>query len=189
MATSAVSREEMLNRLAKVFRDEGYEAASLMRLSKAAGLGKASLYYHFPEGKEQMAKAVIERANELFSQQVITPLRSDTAAEKRLLQMLRNIDNYYCNGEESCLLGVLAMSATPAVFHPQIKEGMLEWINALTGALTEFGLPKRQARQRAEDAVCRIEGALLLSRGISDSGPFQRMLGRLKSHILAPAES
>lgn len=189
MATSAMSRDEMLNRLAKVFRDEGYEAASLTRLSKATGLGKASLYYHFPEGKEQIAQAVIDRAHELFSEQVMTPLRSDAPADRRVLQMVRNIDNYYCNGEESCLLGVLAMSATPAVFHPQIKAGLLEWIDALTEALVDYGLPKRQARQRAEDTVCRIEGALLLSRGISDPGPFRRILSRLKTHILASAES
>lgn len=189
MITSAMPHDEMLNRLAKVFRDEGYEAASLMRLAKATGLGKASLYYHFPEGKEQIAQAVIDRAHELFSEQVITPLRGDAPAERRILQMVRNIDNYYCNGEESCLLGVLAMSATPAVFHPQIKAGLLEWINALTEALIDYGLPKRQARQRAEDAVCRIEGALLLSRGISDRGPFRRILGRLKSQVLASAEA
>lgn len=189
MAITTVSREEVLNRLAKVFRDEGYEAASLMRLSKASGLGKASLYYHFPNGKEEMAMAVIERANAIFTEQVIAPLRAPVEATKRIGQMVRNLDSYYCQGQESCLLGVLAMSATPAVFHAHIKEGLLEWINALSEALVDCGFPKRIARQRAEDTVCRVEGALLLSRGISDTRPFRRVLSQLKAHILAPVAS
>lgn len=187
MAATLVPRDEVLNRIAKVFRDEGYEAASMARLSKASGLSKASLYYHFPNGKEEMAMAVIERANALFTEQVIQPLRSQASPESRIAQMVRNLDAYYCKGQESCLLGVLAMSSTPAIFHPHIKQGLLEWINALAEALTDFGLPKRIARQRAEDTVCRVEGALLLVRGIADPGPFRRMLALVSGQILAPA--
>jgi len=189
MAEGMAARDEVLDRIAKVFRDEGYEAASLARLSKASGLSKASLYYHFPNGKEEMAMAVIERANALFTEQVIQPLRSQASAGARIAQMLRNLDAYYCKGQESCLLGVLAMSATPAIFHPHIKRGLLEWINALTDTLVDLGLPRRAARQRAEDTVCRVEGALLLVRGIADPGPFRRMLSLLAVQIQEPVAS
>lgn len=189
MADSIAARDEVLNRIAKVFRDEGYEAASLARLAQASGLSKASLYYHFPNGKEEMAMAVIERANEMFTEQVIQPLRSNASASARIAQMVRNLDAYYCKGQESCLLGVLAMSATPAIFHPHIKRGLLEWINALTETLLDLGLPKRVARQRAEDAVCRVEGALLLVRGIADTGPFRRVLSLLPAQIQEPVVS
>lgn len=185
MASASLSREEVVDRIAKVFRDEGYEAASLMRLSKATGLGKASLYYHFPEGKEAMALAVIQKANTLFTQNVIEPLQDTTKAEVRIAQMIRNLDDYYCHGKESCLLGVLAMSATPAVFHGYIKDGLITWVENLTRVLQDYGLARKEAYVRAESAVCMVEGALLLARGTADPRPFSRVLKQLKGYLLA----
>ena len=45
--TSAHRRQELEDRLARVFLDYGYEGASLSRLAAASGLGKASLYHHW----------------------------------------------------------------------------------------------------------------------------------------------
>lgn len=51
-------KAQIVGRLFIVFRDHGYEGASLADLSRATKLGKSSLYHHFPRGKEQMAEAV-----------------------------------------------------------------------------------------------------------------------------------
>ena len=187
MTSVAISREEVVTRLAKVFRDEGYEAASLARLATATGLGKASLYYHFPNGKEEMAMAVVEQANVLFNENVIKPLLGSAKVETRIARMIRNLDRYYCQGKESCLLGVLAMSATPAVFDQHIKDGLMSWIDNLARALQEYGLPRRTAQLRAESAVCMVEGALLLARGIGQPDPFSRVLKQLKPYLLESA--
>ena len=60
MAHPTLPREEVVDRLTRVFRREGYDGASLARLSEATGLGRSSLYHHFPRGKEDMADAVFE---------------------------------------------------------------------------------------------------------------------------------
>ncbi|MEP1982729.1 MAG: helix-turn-helix domain-containing protein, partial [Maribacter dokdonensis] len=51
---------EILTGLTKVFRSRGYEGASLKELSEATGLKKASLYHRFPNGKQEMADAVLQ---------------------------------------------------------------------------------------------------------------------------------
>ena len=56
-----MTREEAIAQLSKVFRQYGYEGATLARLSAATGLRKASLYHHFPKGKEKMAAAVLNQ--------------------------------------------------------------------------------------------------------------------------------
>ena len=53
-----VGREEAVASMSEIFRRYGYEGASLKRLSDASGLGRSSLYHHFPNGKEDMAAAV-----------------------------------------------------------------------------------------------------------------------------------
>ena len=48
MARTVAERSDVLPLLAEVFREHGYEGASLSLISKATGLGKGSLYHFFP---------------------------------------------------------------------------------------------------------------------------------------------
>ncbi|UUZ62636.1 TetR/AcrR family transcriptional regulator [Polaromonas sp. P1-6] len=164
MGNEIDSLDEILNRLTRVFREDGYEAASLARLSKATGLGRSSLYHYFPGGKSEMALAVVERSNKLFAEKVIEPLRRNVAPKERLVEMVRNLEGYYARGTESCLLGVFAMSGAPNPLRDHIRVGLSDWIDALACALTDAGLSRAVARDRAEEAVCRIEGALVVAR-------------------------
>jgi len=61
MPAALMSRDEVVERLVGVFQRCGYDGASLSELSAATGLGRSSLYHHFPGGKEEMARAVIAR--------------------------------------------------------------------------------------------------------------------------------
>ena len=47
-----MSKEKIILQLIPVFRQYGYGGTSLAMLIKATGLGKASLYHYFPEGKK-----------------------------------------------------------------------------------------------------------------------------------------
>jgi AcrR family transcriptional regulator len=58
-------RSDTLPTLAEVFREHGYEDASLSLLSQATGLGKGSLYHFFPGGKEEMASGSAGRGRRL----------------------------------------------------------------------------------------------------------------------------
>ena len=54
--------------------------------------------------------------------------------------------------------------------------------------LEEAGLPKTQARQRAEDAVMQVQGALVLTRVLNSTAPFQRVLEQLPDQLLQIAQ-
>ena len=60
--TSAIDDGELIARLSGVFRDVGYEGATLSALAAATGLQKASLYHRYPGGKQQMADEVLAAA-------------------------------------------------------------------------------------------------------------------------------
>ena len=57
MPAQKITREDALDRITAVFRKWGYEGATLRMISEATGLGRASLYHHFPGGKDDMARA------------------------------------------------------------------------------------------------------------------------------------
>src|SRR3954469_22668198 len=59
MAKTVAERAAVLPVLGEVFREHGFEGASLSLIGERTGLGKGSLYLFFPGGKEEMATAVL----------------------------------------------------------------------------------------------------------------------------------
>ncbi len=187
MTERSVSRPEIIATLTEVFRERGYEGASLARLSAATGLKKASLYYHFPGGKEEMAEAVLDALAAWFTENMFAPLRGDDPLEARVQTMRAALDAHYGGGEKGCLFGLLAMGETRDRFASRTAAFFGAWIAALGAALTEAGFEDEDAVRRAADVVMEVEGALMLSRGLGDTGPFQRILRRLPAVLLGDA--
>ena len=86
MSAPQVAKDEIVDRLFAVFRDRGFEGASLADLSRATGLGKSSLYHHFPEGKEQMAQAVLERATAVIDSEILGAAQAAGDRRRRAAQ-------------------------------------------------------------------------------------------------------
>jgi AcrR family transcriptional regulator len=187
MTERSVSRPEIVATLTEVFRERGYEGASLARLSAATGLKKANLYYHFPGGKEEMAEAVLDALAAWFTENMFAPLRGDEPLEARVQAMRTALDAHYGGGEKGCLFGLLAMGETRDRFASRTAAFFGAWIASLSAALTEAGFEDEDAVRRAADVVMEVEGALMLSRGLGDTGPFQRVLRRLPAVLLGDA--
>ena len=186
MPVALLSRDEVVEHLMRVVRRRGYDGASLAELSKATGLGRSSLYHHFPDGKDDMVRAVLGTWRRV-RETVFDPLRLPGPARQRVEAMVKALDAYYRGGREACVLGNLVLGTSRTRFHTQLSAIFDEWIEALATALRDAGHSKSIARRRAEDAVLRIEGALILAGGMDDVSLFSRTLKRLPNELLAPS--
>jgi TetR/AcrR family transcriptional regulator, lmrAB and yxaGH operons repressor len=186
MPPALLSRQEVVERLMLVIRRSGYDGASLAALSKATGLGKSSLYHYFPDGKDDMVRAVLEHLESLLQDVLFAPLRSPGPVSDRLDQMIATLDEFYRGGREACVLGNLVLGTSRTRFHRQLAAIFEMWIDALASALVDGGLPPTVARARAEDAVIRIEGALILAGAMNDPEFFGRALRHLATDLRAP---
>ena len=180
------AREAVIGRLLGVIRREGYDGASLARLSKATGLGKGSLYHHFPDGKDDMVAAVLAHLETVVETHIIAPLETEEPPLTRLRNMLAAVEAFYRGGRESCLLASLGIGESARPFHPRVKRIFKRWIAALAATLRAGGVPRPASRTRAEDALARIEGALVLARALSEPALFARTLRTLPSELLRP---
>ncbi|MUL36271.1 TetR/AcrR family transcriptional regulator [Gloeocapsopsis dulcis] len=179
-----MSREKLVSQLIDAFRLYGYDGASLSCLAKVTGLGKTNLYHYFPGGKEEMAKAALERVNTWLETCILQPLRSKAAPIDKLQAMCDQVSKFFNEGQNSCLWAVLALErSSNDLFHSQIKLALSQWIDAIAAVLEEVGLESQLARRRAEDAVLRIQGALVLARGLDDTTPFQRTMQTLTTDL------
>ena len=180
----AIDKRDMIRSLVPVFRRYGYEGTTLARISKATGLGRASLYHHFPEGKQEIAKAVLDYVNEWFGATVLAPLEEANEPLKRLEAMCDSLSRFYDRGQEACLLAIFSIGESQDLFHLLTQQALRAWLDKLTQVLSETGLSGEQARQQAEDAVMQIQGALVLTRVLDSSAAFERVLEQLPEKLL-----
>ncbi len=184
MPITKVNEEELLDRLTSVFRTHGFEGASLSLISKATGLQRASLYHRFPGGKDEMAKAVLERAWTWLNHRALAPLAGPGKAEERVNKMAQGLRTFFRGGRNSCLLDSLSFGSEENDLRRYVQEGMGAWVEALAKVARETGVPAKKARQQAQDAIGRIQGSLVMARVLKDYGPFERMLLELPTVLL-----
>ena len=174
----------MLPALAEVFREHGFEGASLALIGARTGLGKGSLYHFFPGGKEEMAAAVLAEIDGWFEQHIFRPLREEEP-HRAVAEMIRAVDGYFRSGRRVCLVGAFALGDVRDRFGAAIRGYFAAWTDALAQALARGGLDAEAARDRAEEAVAAIQGALVLARALDEPAAFRRSLARIEARLTA----
>src|SRR3569833_4121992 len=179
MARTVFEKSDAITRVAEVFRELGFEGASLLEITERTGLSKGSLYHFFPEGKEGMAAEILGHIDQWFVREMFEPLERDEP-HAAIAQMRKTGDSYFRSGRRVCLLGAFALDETRDRFAKPIKLYFKRWIEALEGALVRAGVDEATARPLAEDIVGGIQGALTLARALKEDAVFGRTLARLQ---------
>lgn len=179
------SRDEIVHRLMQTFREHGYEGASLSRISKLTGLGKASLYHHFPGGKEEMGIAVLQRVGEWMEEHVRRPLAQSGSPRERLQRMIDALEEFYAGGSKPCLLELFAVGEAQSSFGRILGETSVQWQNAMADVLTDAGFDRQTAEDKALDALIRIQGSLIVARAQNDLTPFRHTMSQLPETMLS----
>lgn len=185
MSGARSTREGILLDLLEEFRACGFEGVSLSRIAEVTGLGKASLYHHFPGGKGEMAQAVMDLAAQWLETHVFAPMEAGGDPAARLESVLKALEGFYQQGRKSCLLDVMPLGGGPEV-KAAVKAVILRLLAGFKRLAVDAGVPKPQAKARAEAALAGIEGSLVLSRGLGEHAPFQRQIQSLRESFLAP---
>jgi AcrR family transcriptional regulator len=86
--TTSQAREQVLLAAGRLFCEKGYAAVTMRDIAEALNMRQASLYYHAPEGKEQLFVEVIEETLSRYQKGLVKVL-SET--EPRLGSQLRAV--------------------------------------------------------------------------------------------------
>ncbi|WP_299368575.1 TetR/AcrR family transcriptional regulator [uncultured Tateyamaria sp.] len=182
---SSIAEEDLIEALSRVFRDTGYEGATLSSLSQETGLQRASLYHRFPGGKEQMAREVLGATEIWLAENLFEPLKGDGPVDLRLEAMTRKLDALYSSGKQACILNMLSSASDhDSPFAEAIKRIFHALIDAFASLVEGQGFDAAEARARAERVVVLLHGSLVLSRGTGSQRPFERFLETLPDELL-----
>ena len=176
MPLKKIDEDTLIEKLMDVFRLHGYEGASLSLIAEATGLKRASLYHRFPGGKEEMAEAVLSHVDNWFVSHVLAPLTGSGTPAARIQEMAKRLNEFYGGGKKSCLLDSLTLGHADDPIRRHIEKSIAAWLEAMASVARESGLSPAMAKERAEEALVGIQGALVLARGTGNRKPFARVL-------------
>lgn len=185
MAHRTISDEEFLATALDLFRTYGFEGVSLKHLADATGLEKASLYYRYPGGKDEIVMAVAQDVVAWFEKNVFEPLAGSGSTRRRVALVAERLREFYRGGTKSCIADVLSIPSGSGELKTALRGAMQAWLSAFTAIARESGLPPAMARARAEEAIVRLEGSLVVARVLGDNSPFERVLKRLPELLTA----
>lgn len=186
MARTVAEKADLLPLLAEVFREHGYEGASLSLITQATGLGKGSLYHFFPGGKEQMMTDVLASIDHWFETEIFRPLHNSASSDTATETMFAAVQTYFASGQRVCLVGLLGLSDSRDRFTKAIRDYFTRWIQALTVALRHRHQTDQAARNHAEQIVAGIQGAIVLARALNAPDVFDRILNEMKGRQTSP---
>lgn len=168
-------RSEIVVKLYELFRQRGYEGVSIGDISAATGLGKSSLYHHFPRGKEEMAEAVVEFTRAALETTVFGPLRAAGSVDERIDVMLAAVRRLYSDGATPCVLAAL-LSGDDGPLAQGTRQLFQEWAITIANALQDGGLAIDDATRRAHIMLVLLQGALVMTRALKDTSVFDEVM-------------
>ena len=176
MAHRIISDEVLFDKALDLFRTYGFEGVGLQQLAEATGLEKASLYYRYPGGKDEIAQAVARGVVSWFQANVFEPLTGEAPPRKRVAVVADHLRAFYSGGKKSCITDVLSIPGGSEALRDGLKGAMQAWIKAFADIARESGMSPAIAKSRAEEAIIRIEGSLVLARVLGDNASFERTM-------------
>lgn len=182
---STSGREAILMQLYALFRRAGYTGVSIADIADATGVGRSSLYHHFPGGKADMAAAVLDFAKRWLQERIVAALRQDAPFQDRIEAMLDAVEELYSGGEEPCIVASMMLGSEDPALQETLSSMLIDWLAALRAALIDSGVKPEDAERRAAEVVARIEGGLLLSRALDNRKFFKEALDSVRNDIWA----
>lgn len=81
------TREIILETATRLFQTKGFNSIGMSEIIKESGAPKGSLYYHFPNGKEQIILEAIQQAAE----RIRIKVKTDLGKEKNFVEALDDV--------------------------------------------------------------------------------------------------
>ena len=184
MAKGIDSREKTLAAAAKLFRQQGYHGTALQEILRAGGSPRGSLYFHFPNGKEEIGEAALALAGEDVRRAIARAAETSESAEIFLTRIARGM---FANLEKSdytegCPIATTALetAAQSEILGAATRNAFQKWEHEISRGLERFGIGASDAEELATSVLSLLEGALLLARTYRSAAPMFRAEKALK---------
>lgn len=182
------AREQILQTTCILLEKQGFHGTGLNEIIKESGSPKGSLYYYFPEGKEQIAAEAVLQSGQMTAERIRASLAESSSTSKAAYDFVMKI------AEQVELSGfgaggpLTAIAMETATQSKRINSACREAYGMIEAAfqerLLEGGVTKTRAADLATFITAAIEGGIILSRTHHTGDPL-RLVARQLRDLLA----
>jgi len=179
---------------AQLIRREGVGATGMRDVVEHAGAPRGSLQHYFPGGKEQLVNEAVAWAGTYAAKRIpkfLASLRNPTPSKLFAAMAEQWIAEFATEGfDQGCPIAAVAVDGPGLADSTRgaAAAAFGTWLDAVTAALRDLGVPRAKASALATLVVSSLEGALLLARAERDARPMRtvvRELGPLLDNAVA----
>jgi TetR/AcrR family transcriptional repressor of lmrAB and yxaGH operons len=193
MSDKPDSKEKTIIAAAKLLRRHGYNGTALSDILSAAGSPRGSLYFHFPNGKEEIAVAALTYAADSVRQAIAGAAKTSKSADEFLIRIVRGMaaDLERSDFKEGCPIAptALEISGASEALTAAAGAAFQSWEQEIAAGLQSFRFNAERAKLLATAALSQLEGALLLARTYRRLEPLQRAEEPIRALVQAFART
>jgi TetR/AcrR family transcriptional repressor of lmrAB and yxaGH operons len=172
------TRERMVQATCELLEAQGYHATGLNEILQRSDTPRGSLYYYFPEGKEELAIEAIERQGRFIEAR----LREDMAASEDPAECVRAL--FYklahfaassgCRALNPITAVALESSATSEALRQACAQVYERWRTVMVEKLIANAFSPDEAASLATLILGAMEGASTLTRTLHNTEPLEQ---------------
>lgn len=167
MSIKKDSRENILAAARRLFHLQGYHATGLNQILKESGAPKGSLYYHFPNGKEQLAIEAVESMTAFIFSDIQTNLNKYEDEVQAIQYHIESLAVRFDHMESLDGIPIGLLAAETAFFSEPLRLACLTAFEGMEGCfrqkLVDSGYEGSAAEQLSIVINSMIEGAITRS--------------------------
>ncbi len=179
MTNKKSSKEKIVETASRLFQEQGYHATGLNQILSESGAPKGSLYYYFPEGKEQLASVAVVNTAENVAKRIKEGLMAEEDPVKAIQSFINELANAFDERDKRVGIPIAAVALETANTSELIRIACVDaydlWHKTFAAKLINCGYEEAHAQEMALVINAMIEGAFINVLTRKDGEPLRQI--------------
>ncbi|MGE7214857.1 TetR/AcrR family transcriptional regulator [Priestia koreensis] len=171
------TRDKIIQTASSLFQLQGYHATGLTQILEQSATPKGSMYYHFPQGKEQLAVEAIKYMKEFVQEKNEDILENYEDAVEAIQRIILDVADHFEKDDHApgFPVGLLAAetASTSELLQQACQQAFEAWEGGYYKKLTANGWDEASAQDMAIVINSLIEGSILRALANKSSKPLR----------------
>ena len=183
----STAREKILQTASELMEKQGYHGTGLNEIIQKSGAPKGSLYYYFPEGKEQLASEAILRAGQIVSERFRKKTEGEPDPAKAIHDFLYMIakrmeETKFYTGSTMTMIAMETVAESKRI-NKACQDAFDLILSAFREKFLASGFSEVLAAELALYVTTVVEGGILMSRVYHRTEPLRVAARHLQAYL------